>query len=348
MAARSKLYNPAIDLLRFISILAVILIHTTTRTLEATGYDLNRTPWTLLLHQISRFAVPLFFLISGFVLELNSSHRLSYWQYLKKRLSRIFIPYVFWSAVYFYFVYPKPGTDFLSALIYGSASHQLYFIPAILVFYLIFPLFHWLYRFFANWGVLLILAAFQLWLLYSDYYLRSIHFFYPLSVAFYNFYVFILGMVASHYHQQLIAFVKKWQLVLISITVFFGRFIFYTGRSLYFKTYDIGYFYSNWRPQVLLYTITVASPSYYLFTKIKLRLSMIKTISGLSFLVFFIHIIILEKIWFLVGAPLFLATNTHIAEKPWYDPAFFLLTAVISFIVAYPIHKIPLLAKLTG
>ncbi|OIP04371.1 hypothetical protein AUK18_00180 [Candidatus Beckwithbacteria bacterium CG2_30_44_31] len=329
----AKPYNPAIDLLRFISILAVVLIHTTTRTLEMTHYQLYQTPWTLLLHQITRFAVPLFFMISGFVLELNYDNQASYWQYLIKRLNRIFIPYVFWSAVYFYFVYTRHGPDFLSALIYGSASHQLYFIPALLVFYLIFPLFHWLYRFFARKWILLILAAVELCLLSADYYQHSLRFFYPLGVALYNFYVFILGMVVSHYHDQLIAFVKKWLAVLIPLTVFLAGYIFYSGRGLFYQTGDIGYFYSNWRPQVMLYTLVFFAVFYYFFTIIRFNLKIVKTISGLSFLVFFLHIIVLEKIWALIGTPL------HPAF--WYDPLFFLLTAAVSFFIAYLVHKIP-------
>lgn len=39
-----KAYNPAIDLLRFIAIMAVVLIHTATRTLEMTHYNLYQTP----------------------------------------------------------------------------------------------------------------------------------------------------------------------------------------------------------------------------------------------------------------------------------------------------------------
>ena len=69
--------------MRAIAILAVILIHTTTRTLEATHYNLTSYPWTLLLNQVSRFAVPLFFLISGFVLELSSVNDINYLEFLK-------------------------------------------------------------------------------------------------------------------------------------------------------------------------------------------------------------------------------------------------------------------------
>jgi len=47
----------------------------------------------IFLNQIARFAVPMFFMISGFVLELNYDGNTGFWQYLKKRFSRIFIPY---------------------------------------------------------------------------------------------------------------------------------------------------------------------------------------------------------------------------------------------------------------
>ncbi|MDZ7587084.1 MAG: acyltransferase family protein [Patescibacteria group bacterium] len=97
--------NPAIDAMRLLAILAVVLVHTTTRTLQVTGYDLNVTWWPLLLNQITRFAVPMFFLISGFVLELNYDHHPYYLSFLKKRLSRILVPYLFWSLIYYFFVY---------------------------------------------------------------------------------------------------------------------------------------------------------------------------------------------------------------------------------------------------
>lgn len=82
-----KQYVKAIDALRVVSILAVVLIHTTTRTIETTHNNLTDFPFTLFLNQIARFAVPLFILISGFVLELNYQNHANYFAYLKKRLS---------------------------------------------------------------------------------------------------------------------------------------------------------------------------------------------------------------------------------------------------------------------
>src|SRR5579872_6838550 len=133
-------YNPAVDLLRILAILAVVFIHTTTRTLEASRYNIPTLSWTLFLNQIFRFAVPMFFLISGFVLELNYNSKIEYKIYAKKRVSKIFVPYVFWSFFYFLFVYPVWhfsvfSLSFIYILITGNSSYQLYFIPVLIIFY---------------------------------------------------------------------------------------------------------------------------------------------------------------------------------------------------------------------
>src|SRR5258708_3540298 len=114
---KQKQYNPAIDLLRISAIIGVIFIHTTTKTLEASNYDLVKIPWTLFLNQIFRFAVPLFFMISGFVLELNYPFHVNYFTYLKKRCVRILMPYIFWSAIYYFFVYKQHTTNFFQTLL---------------------------------------------------------------------------------------------------------------------------------------------------------------------------------------------------------------------------------------
>src|SRR5258708_20357766 len=126
----TKTYDKAVDFLRVMSILAVIMIHTTTRHLEITHYDLVNNSFTLLLNQISRFAVPLFFMVSGFALEISSSHSpIGVKKYFKKRVGRILFPYLIWSAIYYYFIYTNHSTNFFVALLTGSSSYHLYFIP---------------------------------------------------------------------------------------------------------------------------------------------------------------------------------------------------------------------------
>ena len=84
-----KQYVKSIDSLRILCILAVLLIHTSTRTLETAKFDLTGFPLTIFLNQIARFAVPLFFIISGFVLETNFDQSSGYISFLKKRFSKI-------------------------------------------------------------------------------------------------------------------------------------------------------------------------------------------------------------------------------------------------------------------
>src|SRR5260221_2843056 len=135
----AKVYDRGIDVLRVVSILAVVLIHTTTRHLELTHFDVTHYSFTLLLNQISRFAVPLFFLVSGFVLELNYSP-IGFFKYFKKRINKILIPYLLWSFIYYYFIYTNHTVKFFQELLNVSSSYQLTFVPTFFILYLIFSL----------------------------------------------------------------------------------------------------------------------------------------------------------------------------------------------------------------
>jgi surface polysaccharide O-acyltransferase-like enzyme len=335
-------YIPAIDAMRAIAILAVIAIHTTTKTLAASN-DIPGFTFTFFINQATRFAVPLFFMISGFVLELNYSFNQNYFIYFKKRLSKIFLPYLFWSLIYFYLVYPHPLTSFWplkDVLLYGTASYQLYFIPALLVFYAFFPLFNLCYRFLANKWVMLALGIVQLYLLYQTYYIRPLPVPYPFAIALLNYYPFLLGMVASH-HQDFLQRIIRWKIAIGILSAVLAVAVFIQGRTLYLKTHNYLYFYTQWRPSVLIYTIAIAALLYILFNKLNLNIKIIQTFSKLSFFVFFIHIIILEQFWNFIGKKI-------VGGEIFFNLLFFLAIVGISYLVAYLAHKIPLLSKITG
>lgn len=346
---KKKLYNPVVDILRILSILAVIIIHTTTRTLEASKFALIRIPWTLFLNQTARFAVPLFFMISGFVLELNYHLHESYLTYLKKRFSRIIIPYIFWSTIYYYFIYnSNHGANFLSSLLKGDASYQLYFIPALLIFYLLFPLIHNFCDFLLNKWLLIIFGLIQLSLLFYDYNIHPLQIYPPIGTALLNFYVFFLGIVLARNQEKFKNFIKKWKLFLLLGSVVFAVVVFYEGLSGYLKTQNYLTFYSSWRPSVLIYTIVLSGFLYWIFDRKLKFVNLIKKLSHLSFFVFFIHVIILEAAWYTVGVKMMQMTNGKIIYQIWFDPLYFLVVTIISFGIAFIAHKIPYLNKVTG
>lgn len=115
--------------------------------------------------------IHLFILLSGFGLYLSFSKRpLSYGLFIKKRLSKIYIPYiivVLISALIALFIpiyenswYALGGHALLYKMfderIVGSYGYQLWFVSMILQFYFTFHLIVWLKKQFNNWSFLLI------------------------------------------------------------------------------------------------------------------------------------------------------------------------------------------------
>lgn len=328
----------AIDAMRAIAILAVVMIHTTSRTLEFFHYDLNSFPFALFLNQFSRFAVPLFFLISGFVLELNNRPTETYWQYIKKRVNRIFVPYVFWSALYYFLIYKSDSDNFIKALLTGSASYQLYFIPSLMIFYLMFLLLHKLYKYISNKWMLILLGVVQLAILYKEYYLKNIVLPFPIAVALFNFYAFFLGMIASQNYEKLLRYFEKLKYLLLAGTVTWCAYLFWQGRSMYYQTWNIDAFYSSWRPSVLIYTLVFGALTFYFFEKTGFAKKFFQAAAKLSFFVFFAHVLILEEAW----------KYASFRWSDWMDIPFFLAVSAITFLGAYFVHKIPHISKITG
>lgn len=325
MDSNKKSYNQSLDILRIISILAVVLIHTTTRTIEASSNNLDQFTFTLFLNQTARFAVPVFFFISGFALELNYHLHQNYWAYLKKRVGKIFLPYLFWSLFYMLFVYPQNISYLPNFLLTGNASYQLYFIPALLIFYVLFPLLRKIHKY-SLYSIFLL----QIILLYIDYYLYPLPFPYVISVALLNIFFFIYGIFSRY---QSIKLSKVAGVVLAAVS---GITVYYQGKNNYTHSHNYLSFYSQWRPSILFYSIFLIS----IISKISFQnQNLIKSLSRLSFFVFFVHVAVIELIWPQIRSQF---------DQFWFDPVFFVLVSSLSFVLSYLVSRLPVVSKLTG
>jgi len=87
-----------INNLRVISLFAVVILHTTSPVLETYNKG-SLSVWFIgdFYNTLTRFAVPVFVMISGALL-LHRDYPLG--DFLKKRLIRIVIPFLFWSCIY--------------------------------------------------------------------------------------------------------------------------------------------------------------------------------------------------------------------------------------------------------
>ncbi len=130
-------------IIRVIATLAVIAIHTTAldMTLSTLGYYGN---------QLARFAVPMFLILSGFLLFQSDldSRFLPRSQFYRKRFDKILLPYIIWTIFYslllhYYFngmqnlhmVLP----DLIRHLLLGNGFTHLYFVVIIIQLYLLYP-----------------------------------------------------------------------------------------------------------------------------------------------------------------------------------------------------------------
>ena len=133
------------DYLKAFCALSVILIHITALYIDHSrpGYYLN---------QLVRYAVPMFIVISGALLQVSQQNKkMTYGSFLTRRFNKILIPYLIWTAVYMLYSLRNsldtvsadvPGflLDLGKRILLGTGYSHLYFVIIILQLYLLFPL----------------------------------------------------------------------------------------------------------------------------------------------------------------------------------------------------------------
>lgn len=137
-----------INNLRIVALFAVIVLHTTSPVME----QFRKGPLSVWLvgdfyNSLVRFAVPVFVMISGALL-LSKEYELG--DFLKRRLSRIVIPFLFWSLIYVFYLFYSEQIDYtgdfwittrqvLHLLKVGSSYH-LWYVYMLIGLYLIIPI----------------------------------------------------------------------------------------------------------------------------------------------------------------------------------------------------------------
>lgn len=137
------------DTLRALATVAVIMIHVSSPILKMT-YLRQMDSWWIgnIFDSASRFAVPLFLMLSGATL-LTKTYTLTV--FYKKRLLRVFVPFVFWLFVYWLYrwailspnLQPYTFTDIcnwaVELFLNEGVSKHLWYVYMILFLYLFIP-----------------------------------------------------------------------------------------------------------------------------------------------------------------------------------------------------------------
>lgn len=366
--------NLVIDNLRGLAMLGVIGIHIGSFVLSSAT---PRLDLFLLLQVFTRFAVPAFFFISGYGLFCGNALEkpFHYWEFMKKHLITVGLPYLTWSLFYIALWQSedmiRPDGSFslsvlLVKLLLGEGCYHIYFLIILLGFYFTLPFWRGLVKWLqqktaAGLAVsLAVLAGLQLWL----YHWNAVYWVYPAWTAghpfilrllnervnyiplFYGF-VFILGGLYALYEQTM----RRWlqnhlplccSILFASCAVLLWRFRAYMlqGKELE----QIPEYLTQLTPEGLLYTVCWLLCFCALLEKLQekgARLTALKVLSSYSMVIYLIHPFFLN-LWY----DLFGKLGFTYAQVPVL--LYYLLVLCTSLLAGVLIHGLALHSKPLG
>lgn len=133
------------------------MIHATSSSVANYDHHAALYPLYLILNTVTKFAVPVFVFLSGFVLFYNYYDKpftaKTIGQFYKKRMSKIIIPFLLFSFLYYSltrlvqfgftdvqtFIGYFTNVEFLKKLVIGKTYTHLYFVVIIIQFYVLAP-----------------------------------------------------------------------------------------------------------------------------------------------------------------------------------------------------------------
>lgn len=360
MPPEKSKWIPELELLRGLAIIGVLVIHTTGYFTQVQG-DISLTMVMAFVDNISSFAVPMFMLLSGFLLTFHRNDNERYLVFLYKRLRFVLPSYLIISVLYelFYSWWNKvqlpSWQSFLGHLWYGSSSYQLYFIPIIVWSYVLYHITIWLYRRVNPYGFLFFSLGAQFIWIYRQLFIHHFAKYWPIvgghvvslilqSMSFLQVYFFfVLGIhLALHYDEirdrLLKTPVKIWIVLAIASTLIVTLDQLH-GMQMYHGCYNIS---ERYMVPVRLFTyvsnVTVSVWLYYLvvqFNRGSVFYRLLERIAALSFPIYLLHV-------FFATMALRYFPKEFVTFDRWvFYPLFFCSIALISYGVSRLISFFP-------
>lgn len=140
-------------LLNVLFAMLVIFIHVSSRPVMALKQDGLAYLAIMTCWRLSSFATQGFIFLSGFKMLYGTSEKTDLKKYYFGKITKVYFPYVLWVVLYYaLFVFLKflPQQNHITAvlkhILLGDLVGHLYFVPVIMQFYLLFPLWRILFR----------------------------------------------------------------------------------------------------------------------------------------------------------------------------------------------------------
>lgn len=280
------------DVARALSAIAVIIIHTSAYTLSGIkdkGSDLYYI--TLIVNQLARFSVPVFFFISGVGVALSYKKNTNYFKFELKRLLNVIPEYLIWCFIYLYVI--KNNRDFntwLPLILKGDkVYYHFYFVPAIIKLYIFFPVLYSVMK--SKMGLL---ASFLLTagVITSGHYFNvpnlRLDFYSKRNVIFWIFY-FALGIYASTRLYTYTCRLKKYKVLAAICYALCTAFILMESIQGLHQVKPLDYHTTFIRPSIIVYSISIIVFLFSLNYRENLLLKFLKSISDKSYVMYLAH-----------------------------------------------------------
>src|ERR1044072_3173923 len=335
-----------VDLIRVVAIFLVVVIHVSGQLTNIWG-KIPVDQWIIadIYGGIARIAVPLFFMISGYLLLPRSE---SLRDFYLKRMPKILIPFVVWSFIYLGWYcgnHPNtctPGVIWDLLFVQGTYYH-LWFLYSLISIYLILPVLRLMIRPDTDkkilWYLILLWLIFQpLLTIAHKFWDFSIKLNAPLATGFVCYFIlgYLLGEITLTRARSIFSS-AIWAIGML-ITIL-GAYLF-TRASGKFD----GFFYDF----VSLNVILASGAAFLLlrwvserqpFTSRSLH-TITRTLALSTFGIYLIHILIVEILSSWVP---FLHINSLMGNAIWSIPLVSALVFTISFLTVRILQKIPVL-----
>jgi surface polysaccharide O-acyltransferase-like enzyme len=334
------------DLIRVVAIYLVVVIHVSGQLTEAWG-KIPTDQWIIadVDGGIARVAVPLFFMISGYLLLPRSE---SLGNFYAKRMLKLLVPFVVWSLIYLgWYCGTHPNTCTLAVvwelLMPPGAYYHLWFLYAMLSIYLVLPVLRLMFGPDTEkkilWYLILLWLVFQPILATANkFWNLDIRFAPPLTTGFVCF--FLLGYLLGEIP------LSRARVILSAVAWVIGMLATIIGT--YFLTRASGQFDGFFYDFVSLNVILASAATFLLlrwlsdrkpFTSPK-ALLITRSLATAAFGIYLIHVLVIEV---LSGWLPFVTINSFMGHALWSILLVSTLVFLVSFLFTRFLQRIPIL-----
>lgn len=346
-----------IDVLRVVSSFAVIAIHVIMYYIAT--FKTRSTPWTGLMSGkvLTQFAVPVFFMISGATI-FSSTREESYGSFIKRRLSKVAIPFVTYSIIYYLFYvfikgeYELGVYDFVTRFFRMDIQGHFWYMYALIALYFLYPaLKKFVQSITKNQLLTVIIVIFvidSLLPLFNQFIkvILDIEKFKISSYSFGKLGVYLNYTLIGYYIHTYVPANKKngFLAALAGLASVVSMFALTLHTSV--KSFDQSWIDRHWA-FVVIQAASVVILTKCLYEKKQLRpfpQKLLSTLGALSFSAYLVHMLVLRWVQIYITR-YFLKTNFTTPESAAIILGIFVGSTIICYVWAFIVSKIPIIKK---